>query len=85
MVIDEFHVGRTLSGPAKAHTKLIVDADAVLLFPFSLQCLKAIASRVFLCVVNDFLTLRRFRALVSLPAFRSAPQLEFVKFFVPRL
>jgi len=45
MVIDDFHVRRTLRGPANAHTKLIVDADAVLLLPISLQGLKAIAWR----------------------------------------
>ena len=45
MVIDEFHVRRTLGGPPKAQTKLIVDADAVLPLPIALQRFEPVAGQ----------------------------------------
>jgi hypothetical protein len=45
VVVNDFNVGRTGVCPAKANPKLIVDSDAVLPLPVSLQSLEPIAGR----------------------------------------
>jgi len=45
MVVDDFHVRRTSGGPPKTDPKLIVDPNAVLPGPISLQRLQAVSRR----------------------------------------
>ena len=45
VVIDDFHVYRTLLGPTKTHSKLIVDSDTVLTLAIPSQRFEAISRR----------------------------------------
>jgi hypothetical protein len=45
VVVDDFHVRRTIVGPTEADPELIVDPDAVLALPITSQGLQPIARR----------------------------------------
>jgi len=45
VVVDDFHVRRTIVGPPEANPELVVDPDTVLSFPITLQRLQPIARR----------------------------------------
>jgi hypothetical protein len=45
VVVDDFHVRRTVVGPTEADPELVVDPDAVLAFPITSQRFQPIARR----------------------------------------
>lgn len=45
VVIDDFDIGRTGSGPSETDTKLVVNPNAVLSRPFALERLQSVAWR----------------------------------------